>query len=300
MADAPTLSAPNAQPAPTPDAGPMDALDAELSRLALQREQAESAAPRPASGEEEGDADGAEHDAAATDGAPADEAAEPDEHEPEDGPRLGRRRAAKEVTRLTNELTTAEQKVRDLEARLTRTQQANTEAIQTFVNLVGTDQEFEALRVKAEGGDWEAAQQVGVMRQWRQMAGPLYDAARSEVLKAFAADFRELRALEGMDDKSYRALVDATSPVEGHQRAYEIGKKAAEETSAAKIAALEARVSELQTRGAALGRQPSVGGGRTPSVSSSLASLLGPDGLPTEDAMARLTTGQVAPSLLRS
>jgi hypothetical protein len=279
MAEAPTVPAPvTDSPAPITSLADLDTRMAEIRANPSPEqgdqppEQGQSTAPkstpeRPAESEQE-------------------DVPEPGEEEPsaDTAPKPGGRFA-----RLREQLTTAEQKAREYESALTQRQQTEQMALRQFVNLVLPDAELEALRIRAEGGDWEAKQRVDLARQWRQMAAPIADLAHQAVNQQFNAALADLRTLDGMDGDTHKKLLDAASPGDKLKLAWQSAFKAAEQASKERIDALEAEVRTLKTNKAANGAQPAAGGGR--GNSSALAGWLGPDGLPTEEAIQRARMG---------
>lgn len=227
------------------------------------------------------------------------EPARPTESEQEDVPEPGEEEPSGDTTpkpggrfaRLREQLTTAEQRARDLETHLTQRQQTEQMALRQFVNLVLPDAELEALRVRAENGDWEAKQRVDLARQWRQMAAPIADLAHQAARHEFDRALGELRTLDGMDGETHKKLIDAPSPGDKLKLAWQSAYKAAEAASKERIEALEAEVRSLKTNRAANGAQPAAGGGRAGTGSAALAGWLGADGLPTEEAIQRARMG---------
>ena len=213
---------------------------------------------------------------------------EPGEEEPgaDVAPKPGGRFA-----RLRDQLTAAEQRAIQAEQTLSQRQHVEQMALRQFVDLVLPDAELERLRVAAEGGDWEAKQRVDQARTWRRMAAPIADLAHQAVRQQFDQALTELRTLDGMDGETHQKLLNAQSPGEKLKLAWQSAYKAAETASKERIDALEAEVRTLKTTKAANGTQPASGGGRGSAGSAALAGLLGPDGLPTEEAIQRARMG---------
>lgn len=162
--------------------------------------------------------------------------------------------------RLAAQLTAAEQRALKAEQTLQQRQAAETEAVRQFVDLVLPDAQFEQLRMKAEGGDWEAKQQLDVARTWRRMAAPIADLAHKAVQQQFDAALGELRALDGMDGDGHQKLVQAGSPGEKLRLMWTLAKKASDDAHKERIASLEQEVQTLKTNRAANGAQPAHGG----------------------------------------
>lgn len=193
--------------------------------------------------------------------------------------------------RLRDQLTQAEQRARQAEQQFQQRDQRDQQALNTFVNLVLTDAQFETLRIRAEGGDWEAKQQLDSARAWRQMAGPIHDVAQHAVKQEFDQALESMRTLDGMDSDGHQRLLSAATPGDKLKLAWQIARKSAETEHKERIAALEAEVASLKTNRAATGGQPAGGGNRASNGSAALAGLLGPDGLPTEEAIVRARNG---------
>jgi hypothetical protein len=195
--------------------------------------------------------------------------------------------------RLREQLTTAETKAREYEQQLSQLSQREQHALAQFVNLVLPDSTFEALRVKAEGGDWEAKQQIDQARQWRQMVAPIADLAQRAARQQFDAALADLRTLDGMDGDSHRKLLDASTPGDKLKLAWQMAHKAASDASKERIAALEAEVATLKTNRTANGTQPASGGARAATANGAMVGLIGADGLPTEEAIQRANRGEL-------
>lgn len=195
--------------------------------------------------------------------------------------------------RLREQLTTAETRAREYEQQLSQLSQREQHALAQFVNLVLPDSTFEALRVKAENGDWEAKQQIDQARQWRQMVAPIADLAQRAARQQFDAALADLRTLDGMDSDSHRKLLDAPTPGDKLKLAWQMAHKVASDASKERIAALEAEVATLKTNRTANGTQPASGGTRAATANGAMVGLIGADGLPTEEAIQRANRGEL-------
>jgi hypothetical protein len=195
--------------------------------------------------------------------------------------------------RLRQQLTQAEQKAREAEGRLTQRQQAEAYALQQFVNLVLPDAELEALRVKAENGDWEAKQRVDLARQWRQMVTPIADLAHQAARREFDQALNGMRTLDGMDGDTHQKLLAAQSPGDKLKLMWQLGKKLSDDSHKERIAELEQEVQALKTNRAANGTQPASGGSPKNGTPLGFGAAVGRDGLLTEEA-ERMTEREFA------
>jgi hypothetical protein len=195
--------------------------------------------------------------------------------------------------RLRQQLSQAEQKARDAETRLQQRQAVEQHALRQFVDLVLPDAELEALRVKAENGDWEAKQRVDLARQWRQMAAPIADLAHQAARREFDLALDGMRTLDGMDGDSHQKLLTAPTPGDKLKLMWQLGKKLSDDSHKERIAELEQEVQALKTNKTANGSQPAAGGAPRNGTAIGLAGLIGPDGLLTDEAM-RLSPAEVS------
>lgn len=221
-----------------------------------------------------------------------DRPAEPEQGDvPEEGdgeqPKPGGRFA-----RLRDQLTTAETRARDIEQQLHQRTASEQDAMRQFVDLVLPDATFEVLRQRAEGGDWEAKQQIDQARTWRRMVAPIADLAHRSAKQMFDAELAQLRTLDGMDGDTHQKLMGAPSPGEQLKLTWQLARKSADAEHRERISALEAEIATLKTNKAANGSQPAAGGGRASNGSAALAGMLGSDGLPTEEAIQRARMGE--------
>jgi hypothetical protein len=199
--------------------------------------------------------------------------------------------------RLREQLTQADQRARDAEAKLEQRLAVDTTVRQKYAALLGTPDE--KARLEATIADPttttndlnQARSRLGQMRQAQTELGPLYAAVEEDVFAGFVRGLDTLRTLDGMDDQAHQSLFKAKSGVEALRLMHGVGRKAAEDEFKGEIASLKAQVSDLKTKQAATGAQPAGAGGRTPGGTNGLAGLLGADGLPTEEAIARARAG---------
>lgn len=199
--------------------------------------------------------------------------------------------------RLREQLTQADQRAREAEAKMNERLGADFKVRQKYAALLGTDQEkaqLEAVLANQASPTFEVNQartRLAQMHQAREELTPLYTAVEQDVFAGFVRGLEQLRTLDGMTDDQHQALYKAPNGVEALKLMHSIGQKAAADDAKGEIASLKAQVSALQTKLAANGRQPAPGGGLTPGGSTQLAGLLGADGLPTEEAIARAKAG---------
>jgi len=199
--------------------------------------------------------------------------------------------------RLRDQLTQAETAKRDAESKLQERLGADLKVQDKYRALLGTPQEkeqLEAVLANTASPDFEVQQARTRLAQMKQAAAelaPLWTAAHQDVTAQFDRDLEGLRTLDGMTEEGHQSLYKAPSGVEALRLMHGIGLKAGEEASKGEIASLKAQVSDLKTKLAARGAQPAPGGGVSPAAPSGLAGLLGPDGLPTEEAIARARQG---------
>lgn len=200
-------------------------------------------------------------------------------------------------TRIREQLTQAEQAKRDIENKLNERLGADLKVRQKYADLLGTPEEksrLEAVLANQSSPDFEVRQartRLAQMRQAGEELAPLYTAVQQDVFAAFVKGLEGLRTLDGMDEAAHQSLYKATSGVDALKLMHGIGEKAAEERIKGELASLKAQVSDLKTKLAARGSQPATGGGLAPGGSTQLAGLLGADGLPTEEAIARAKAG---------
>jgi hypothetical protein len=193
--------------------------------------------------------------------------------------------------RLREQLTQAEDRARQYEQHVQQREAEYQGALRQFVDLVLPDATLEQLRVQAEGGDWEAKQRVDQARAWRRMVAPIANMAHQAARQEFDQALAELRTLDGMDADSHQKLLKAETPGEKLKLMHGLAYKAATAEHKERIAALEAEVQSLKTNRAANGSQPASGGGRANGTSGALAGMFGPDGYPTEEAIAAAKRG---------
>lgn len=300
MAEAATVPAPQTESAPSaPILTSMDGLDAAMAaaRATATGQTTEStedqSQPAVASPNV---SDPAPVRSVADDAAPEDSEEEPSAPEPNADPNA-QPKPSNRWTRLRDQLTQAEQAKRDAETKLNERLGADLKVRQKYATLLGTaeeKQQLEAVLANAASPNFEVQQartRLAQMRQAQDELSPLYAAVEQDVFAGFVRGLESLRTLDGMDEAAHQSLYKATSGVEALKIAHGIGQKAAEEQFKGEVASLKAQVSDLKTKLAARGSQPATGGGLAPGGANGLAGLLGPDGLPTEEAIARAKAG---------
>lgn len=193
--------------------------------------------------------------------------------------------------RLRQQLAQAEERMRQAEQRVVERDGQHQQALREFVDLVLPDHTFEMLRQKAEGGDWEAKQQLDTARQWRRMVAPIADLAHLSARQTFDAALQDLRTIDGMDGDSHQKLLQAASPGDKLKLMWDLGRKTADSANKERIAALETEVQALKTNRAANGSQPA-NGGSPGGTANGLAGLVDRGGLLTDDAM-NLTPSEI-------
>ena len=199
--------------------------------------------------------------------------------------------------RLREQLTQAEQAKREAEQRWQERAAADNLVRQKYAALIGTPEErqqLEAIIANAATPYAELNQARGRLAQMRQAQEelvPIYTAIEKDVFAAFTRGLEGLRTLDGMDEQAHQSLFKAPSGVEALKLMHGIGRKAAEEEYKGEIASLKAEVSALKTKLSATGPRPANGAGLAAGDTSTLAGLLGADGLPTEEAIARAKAG---------
>lgn len=200
----------------------------------------------------------------------------------------------REAGRLAEQLVQAEAKQRELQSQLDARQASDRQVLQALSSLVGTDADLQALTQRGLAGDKNAADKARQMTAWRQAIAPIHEQARNEILHAIAADFSKLRDMEGLDADGHQAITKATSTTDAIRVAHRLGRESAAKEAQAKIAELEQTVKQLRTKDVATRQQPVGGGGKASgSGPTILSQLLGPDGLPTEEALAAGRQGKL-------
>lgn len=301
-ADSQTPTAAPAAPSSAPSA-----LDAAMA-AALQTETARAQAIAE-TGEDPATQDAAEPAPAPATAAPAERPAEgeqPDAQEeagssPTDAqPKPSRREAA----RLAEQLTQAEQRTRDLQAKLAEREAADRVVVEKWGGKLGTPEERATLTRKIADSNtpWQDLEQARVrlreMDTAQQELAPLYQAIEQQVFSAFVAGLDGLRTLDGMDADAHQAIFKAKSGAEALKLMHTIGAKAAKAEADETIAALEAKVSELQTKLAASTSQPAAGQGTTPGATG-LGGLMR-NGVPTDEAEKLALSGRLLGASLSS
>lgn len=285
MAESPTAT----ETAPS-TSGPDAGLDAAIADLGAQIAQAQAQAPVTNGAAPDSQAPAPTEQPTSTD-VPEPGGDEDTEEGSENPQQPGQPAKPSRSHRLAQQLTTAENESRTLKERLGQVDLQQRLALQQFVDLVLPDATLEALRVQAEGGDWEAKQRVDQARMWRRMVAPIADLAHRSARQQFDSELAALRTLDGMDGDSHQKLLSADSPGEKLRLMHQVAFKAADAIHKETIASLQAEIQALKTNRAANGTQPA-NGGRPGSGATGLAGLIGPDGLLTDEAM-RLSSREI-------
>lgn len=126
---------------------------------------------------------------------------------------------------------------------------------------------YENLRDKVVRGTAtpDEAQTVAEMTQWQELAGPIYRAAHLQVDRAYAANWNELKDLDGVGDAGLEKLRAAPDAIAGsrelHSMALAAGEAKARARYEGEIASLKAQVKSLKTGQVARAPQPAVANG---------------------------------------
>lgn len=284
MAEAPTADPTNDIATPAPDA-PTE-LDAALSEMAARLfKPDETPQETPAATPEDEDD---EDEATPSTPAQAEEPETPEDgasDEPADQPApqyTSRRAAAKAAEKLAKDLDDLSRQHEDLKQRHTAQETLANQSLSTFESLTLPEAEYRALQRQAINGDADARDKLTIADFWRQAAAPVYERARREATQTYW-DLTPLRALDGVDEATYQSVKNAPSFADAVKAVHAAAAKAAAAKETAKVRKLEAEIASLRTRQTTNGVQPAAGGGGR-ATRNGLDALLGPDGLPTDEA----------------
>lgn len=139
--------------------------------------------------------------------------------------------------------------------------------------------------------------ELAEMKQWAELAGPIYREAERQITRAFSVDWGALKDLEGVGDDGLTKLNQAPNGVVGartmHALAYAAGKKAAETAAKAEIARLRAETKSTRTKLVANAPQPAVAAGAAaPSGNGWKGRAFNADGTINEDFDREVRAGK--------
>jgi hypothetical protein len=202
----------------------------------------------------------------------------------------------REAGRLQEQLLAADTTNRELREQLAARTAVDTQVRSKYGEKLGSPAEKAQLDAtlanpNASFQDVDHARgRLAEMKTANDELAPIYQSIEQDVFASFSRGINELRTLDGMDEQSHAALFKATSGVQAMRQMYDIGRKAATADAAGEIKGLKASLSELRTKQTAHGSQPA-GGSGTNAPSSSMAGMIGADGLPTDEAIERAKNG---------
>lgn len=203
----------------------------------------------------------------------------------------------REAARLQQQLLEAEQRNRELQQQIAERTAVDTRVQQQYQQRLGTSDERARLQAvianeRTSFEDLESARaRLRQMQTASEELSPVYQAIEKQVMGHFVAGLNDLRTLDGMSETDHQALFGAKTGADALRLMHGIGQKAAAAEYEGQIRALKASLSELKTKQAATRTQPAAGNGSSAPAPSPLHGLIGPDGLPTEEAISRAKSG---------
>jgi len=205
----------------------------------------------------------------------------------------------KDARRFYERAQAAEQRAADLERQLAETNASRSAVQQKWGQRLGTPEERQRLErtIADPNVDYatltQARQRLAEIHTAQNELAPLYEAANRDVLAHFSQGIEALDTLPGVDGPAIKQLFAAKSGPDALKLMHEFATKAVKAEYDDQIAGLKGQIKDLQTRTVVNGSQPATGNG-TATKGGLLEGLLGADGLPTEEAIARAKAGGLA------
>lgn len=236
--------------------------------------------------------------------APAEQEAQPAE---DATPRVGRRVALRaSLEQTSRERDEARQIVARAQAELNTIKAADRHILTQLGDVSGYTRNpqtgrfvYEELAEKVLNGQASAdEQQTAVeMRQWHELAGPIYREAEQQVQRQYAANWNGLEQLEGIGPENMQQLNSAPDAIAAaralHSMAYQAGQAKARDAQAQHIARLEGELKSLKRDRLSRSPQPATGNGAAvPSGGGWLDQAFDDKGQLREDFERQVAAGQ--------
>lgn len=201
---------------------------------------------------------------------------------------ISRREAHKLAESRLKELQAEQQKTQELQAQLERVKAEESALNAEVQKALGTDEEYADLTRRARAGDRTAGAALNQIDANRQFFGKLVQKAQRDVTAFFTNGLEKVAKEVGLEDK----IVWEGTPDQIVKAAFDRGRKAMADELQPRLDAAEASARGTQAARAGSRGVP-VSGGK-PAALDAFESLLGDDGLPTEESIRAAKSGRLA------